>query len=336
MGRKLEALVIARFVFALPLVVSAAADARPASAAAGTATVGRSVPTTGLDLTWVQTSPVLRHGDEGAAVTEWQTLMARWLAANPIADPWHFSIDGVFGPITDGVTRSFQFAQNLPIDGIVGPVTRAAYLSAPSLAETRSDLASADTLLARGMSDPEVATWQADLNAWFAAAGDAQRVAVDGIFGSETDEATREFQASHDVTVDGLVGTETRAELRSAPAIATRDGIVQPSPKALAPPDSATPAAGICPLADGDVVTLVLERDAPSPRCVAVAGDQRLELVNGTTAGTVFFGGIRINLATAATVQLDQPFGAFLAPGVHRVQAEQYAGSGPEVWLRAS
>ena len=119
----LEALLIALFVFALALGAGAAADARPASASAGTATVSRSEPTTGLDLTWVENSPVLRYGDEGAAVTEWQTLMARWLAAKPIVDPWHFSIDGVFGPITDGVTRSFQFAQDLPIDGIVGPAT---------------------------------------------------------------------------------------------------------------------------------------------------------------------------------------------------------------------
>ncbi len=162
-----------------------------------------------------------------------------------------------------------------------------------------------------------------------------QRIAVDGIFGRETEEATREFQASQGVTVDGVVGIETRAALVSAPAIANGNGTVQPTPGALTPPDAATPAAGICPPANGDVVTLVLERDAPAPRCVAVTGDQRLELVNATTAGTVFFAGHRIDLAAGATAQLDQPFGAFLAPGVHRVQAEQYAGSGPEVWLRA-
>ena len=188
--------------------------------------MSRSASTSGLDLTWVQNAPVLRYGDEGAAVTEWQTLMARWLAANPIKDPWRFSVDGVFGPITDGVTRSFQFAQSLPIDGIVGPATRAAgILSAPSLAESRSDLASADTVLARGMSDQRSRTWQANLNTWFAARGDAQRIAVDGIFGRETEEATRAFQASQGVTVDGVVGTETRAALVSAPAIANGDGI---------------------------------------------------------------------------------------------------------------
>ena len=209
MGRTLEALLAALFVFALALGVRAAADGRPTSASAGTAT--GPAPTSGLDLTWVENSPVLRYGDEGAAVTEWQTLMARWLAANPIKDPWRFSVDGVFGPITDGVTRSFQFAQSLPIDGIVGPVTCVVHASVPLLAETRSDLASADTVLARGMSDPEVATWQANLNTWFAAPGDVQRIAVDGIFGRETEEATREFQASQGVTVDGVVGTETRA-----------------------------------------------------------------------------------------------------------------------------
>ena len=38
-------------------------------------------------------------------------------------------------------------------------------------------------------------------------------LSTDGIFGSKTDEAVRAFQADHGMTVDGVVGEKTWAEL---------------------------------------------------------------------------------------------------------------------------
>jgi peptidoglycan hydrolase-like protein with peptidoglycan-binding domain len=46
-------------------------------------------------------------------------------------------------------------------------------------------------------------------------------VAVDGMFGPETEEAVRSFQASHGLTVDGIVGPQTSAALRGGSSATT-------------------------------------------------------------------------------------------------------------------
>ena len=49
-------------------------------------------------------------------------------------------------------------------------------------------------------------------------------IAVDGIFGPETEEAVRTFQATHGLTVDGIVGPQT-SSLRSAAARMTGERV---------------------------------------------------------------------------------------------------------------
>ena len=52
-------------------------------------------------------------GDTGPAVVEWQRFLG-------------VAADGVFGPDTDGATRTFQCGKGLAADGVAGPLTLAA------------------------------------------------------------------------------------------------------------------------------------------------------------------------------------------------------------------
>jgi hypothetical protein len=103
----------------------------------------------------------------------------------------------------------------------------------------------------------------------------------------------------------------------------------------LLAPDGETPAAGTCGAFAGTVVEIVLHPDIPSPRCVEVTAEQILQVSNaaGETVD-VSFGGTSVALAAGDAYTFDQPFGDYLAPGVHRVSASIYGDSGAEIWLK--
>jgi hypothetical protein len=69
-------------------------------------------------------------------------------------------------------------------------------------------------VLRNGSRGPDVAAWQRFLTTQLLLDGD-----VDGVFGAQTDDATRRFQAREKLTVDGVVGakTLTRASALGAP-----------------------------------------------------------------------------------------------------------------------
>ncbi len=79
-------------------------------------------------------------------------------------------------------------------------------------------------MLQRGSTGYDVAAWQQTL------VDQGYSVAVDGVFGAETETATKAFQRSRSLTADGIVGPATRAA-SSAPAPAKT-------------PASSAPAAG--------------------------------------------------------------------------------------------
>jgi hypothetical protein len=100
----------------------------------------------------------------------------------------------------------------------------------------------------------------------------------------------------------------------------------------LKPPDSDQPASGICDPAAGDIVTVNINVDVPSPRCVKVTAHQRLQVVNVTE------GPVQVQLAQFdAQLQpeqaqlFDAPFESYLAPGVHWLHVT--GGNSPEIWL---
>jgi hypothetical protein len=109
----------------------------------------------------------------------------------------------------------------------------------------------------------------------------------------------------------------------------------RPSPTAvLATPSSLEPAAGICGEAAGGVVTIALHPDVPDPRCAIVHPDQILEIINDADAARqVSLGPFLLDVPAGSGVLLDQPFGTYLAPGVHRVQADPCCGA--ELWLKS-
>ena len=96
---------------------------------------------------------------------------------------------------------------------------------------------------------------------------------------------------------------------------------------ALKLPDSDQPAAGICDPEDGAVVTITINADVPSPRCVKVASRQQLKYVNATGAPLrVAFWMFDVQIPPGQEYVFDMPVGEYLTPGVHRL-------GGAEVWL---
>ena len=105
--------------------------------------------------------------------------------------------DGDFGPITLRAVKGFQASHGLIVDGIVGPATRAA-LGLPAGPILRAN----PIYFPHSGRHESVQQLQSRLG-----------VAADGDFGPITLRAVRDFQASHRLVVDGIVGPATRAAL---------------------------------------------------------------------------------------------------------------------------
>ncbi len=69
--------------------------------------------------------PLLGWGSTGPAVRDWQIELDRFFGL-PRPDHVAIAADGIFGPITQGATESFQRYSGITVDGLVGPISRAA------------------------------------------------------------------------------------------------------------------------------------------------------------------------------------------------------------------
>lgn len=101
----------------------------------------------------------------------------------------------------------------------------------------------------------------------------------------------------------------------------------------LKPPDSDTPAAGICGESQGDPVSIVLGMGSDglpnAGRCLILHPAQRIRLINQSAgAFNIKFAEYIINLPPGNEIVLDKPVAEYLAPGVH------FLPMGPELWVQ--
>jgi hypothetical protein len=140
--------------------------------------------------------------------------------------------------------------------------------------------------------------------------------------GASSKEATATPQAINRPTTESVsLPTQTSAmEITSS-------GEATLAPQILATPYAQEPAAGICGMAEGTWVTVTIYPDIPDPRCVQVRGDQKLIVVNQTQDTiNLSIGPFHTSINPGEDARLDQPFGSYLAPGVHLVEVQPCCG----------
>lgn len=133
--------------------------------------------------------PLLRNGDRGNFVYLLQFILNQY--------GYNLSVDGIFGSRTLSAVRDFQSNNSLAVDGLVGNNTWKTLLNLPPY-----------PLLREGSRGAYVTFLQKLLESNLFPVGN-----IDGIFGSRTLNAVREYQESRGLTVDGLVGNNTWSAL---------------------------------------------------------------------------------------------------------------------------
>lgn len=171
-----------------------------------TGIVGYGLPNYGAGLTILggasaRGGAILREGDRGPEVAGWQRDLNEGTSAR-------LAVDGVFGPLTLGTTRTFQGSAGLLVDGEVGTDTRRAMSRAlKTLRASRRTARAAPPfpgrLLQAGVEGPDVLHWQAQVSKR------GFELAVDGSFGARSEAACRRFQEEAGLRVDGVVGPDT-------------------------------------------------------------------------------------------------------------------------------
>jgi len=186
-----------------------------------------------IALTSAQCPTDIAEGEIDGCVTELQDLLNTHGAG--------LGVDGDFGPATLTAVKNYQSSHGLSADGIVGPLTKSSLDSTTSV-PTAVALTSAQcpTDIAEGEIDGCVTKLQELLNTHGAGLG------VDGDFGPATLTAVKNYQSSHGLSADGIVGPNTKASLDSA-------GTSVPAPIAL--------TSAQCPtdIAEGEIDGCVTE-----------------------------------------------------------------------------
>ncbi len=156
---------------------------------------------------------VLKKGSRGAAVQELQKKLTSLGYDTKGAD-------GVFGANTEQAVRQFQAAHSLVADGVVGPATRKALegttgsttppTTPPSNPPSTGTALNSSGILKKGSRGNAVQELQQKLTSL-----GYNTKGVDGIFGANTEQAVRQFQAAHNLAADGIVGPATKKVLAS-------------------------------------------------------------------------------------------------------------------------
>jgi peptidoglycan hydrolase-like protein with peptidoglycan-binding domain len=138
----------------------------------------------------MNSGPTISIGSTGRGVRRLQRIFVMTKVLTPD------DITGTFDSTTEQAVKDFQQGAGLTVDGIVGPITWHALPADPHT-----------PLLSRGDSGAVVAALQKGLKKYSTPATDPG--AVDGDFGSETENAVKAYQQDRGVQADGIVGDET-------------------------------------------------------------------------------------------------------------------------------
>ena len=130
-----------------------------------------------MALTW----PLEQEGSTGEDVRTVQYLVT--------AQGHSTGVDGVFGPLTKTAVEAFQSSRGLSADGIAGQQTW------PQLI----------IQVQQGSNGDAVRAVQSQIHG----RGDGAHIAIDGIFGPDTNDAVRAFQTLLGLPADGIVGQQT-------------------------------------------------------------------------------------------------------------------------------
>jgi peptidoglycan hydrolase-like protein with peptidoglycan-binding domain len=146
----------------------------------------------------------IEEGQDSGCVTELQELLDAHGAS--------LSVDGDFGPDTLAAVKSFQSSHGLSVDGIVGPLTKAALMgeAAGAPSPVAIDSSACPTDIEEGQVSGCVSEVQELLNDHGAG------LVTDGDFGPLTLAAVESYQSAHGLSVDGIVGPDTKASLLGA------------------------------------------------------------------------------------------------------------------------
>src|SRR5262245_49019148 len=131
--------------------------------------------------------PVLRKGSTDPAVRDLQQAL-KVLGHDP------GPINGVFGDTTEAAVKAFQQEKEIAVDGIVGKIT---WLNIDEADQSEPVLRSGSTGLPVRRAQNRMSLVGFDVGG------------VDGRYGAKTESAVKDLQQRFQVTVDGVVGSQT-------------------------------------------------------------------------------------------------------------------------------
>ncbi len=181
----------------------------------------------------------LRLGSSGTAVRTLETQLNR-IRRNYPAIPVISNVDNTFTAETEAAVRAFQRIFNLVPDGIVGKATwnqiSYIYVAVKRLAELGGEQEPLPPtrptgVIRRGDRGELVSLAQYFLRIIANYYNEIRPIAIDGIFGANTEAAVRDFQKRFGLTVDGVVGPNTWNALYNVfLGIANTTGLAIPYP----------------------------------------------------------------------------------------------------------
>jgi peptidoglycan hydrolase-like protein with peptidoglycan-binding domain len=193
--------------------------------------VGTAKPVAAAASTSFSCPPTLQNGSSGTWVRALQYRLNYEEYYGNLTNGF-LSVDGSFGPLTQSAVRAFQTKwhdrghSNMSIDGIVGSQTWGAlgmcFSSVPAVIDnyTPSNFTACPPTLQRGSYGTWVKVLQTRLNYQFATNGVStypntitDSLVIDGDFGAKTQAMVVNYQYGWALSVDGIVGPQTWANL---------------------------------------------------------------------------------------------------------------------------